>query len=156
MIEIDIPGVTNLNIKNVVFDVNGTLAVDGKIDSTTKKKLQDISHKVNVYILTADTYGTIFHEMKDTGINITKITPLDEAKQKEKFVKKLGEKKTIAVGNGANDALMLKTSALGICVIDREGAFVQSIQNADIVIFGKENVFELLENPKRIVATMRR
>jgi len=155
MIDITIPGRGEITIKNILFDVNGTIAVDGRIDGSIKKRLQDITRKVSIYILTADTYRTIEKEMGDTGISIEKVIPPNEAEQKEEFVKKLGEKETMAIGNGANDALMLKRAILGMCVIDNEGASSAAIANADIVIYGKEKIFGLLDNPKRIVATLR-
>ncbi|MCK4233389.1 hypothetical protein KAX75_03115, partial [candidate division WOR-3 bacterium] len=63
MIEFTIPGRGRMRIKNIVFDVNGTIAIDGKIDEKIKKKLEKLAQKVTVILLTADTYGTIEKEM---------------------------------------------------------------------------------------------
>lgn len=155
MIEFTIPGRGRMRIKNIVFDVNGTIAIGGKIDEKIKKKLEKLAQKVTVILLTADTYGTIEKEMGKTGIKIHKISSPGEAEEKEDFIKQLGEKQTIAIGNGANDSLMLKRAVIGICVIDKEGAASSAVSNADIVIYGKETVFDLLGNPKRIIATLR-
>lgn len=155
MIEIAIPGKGEIRIKNIVFDVNGTIASDGKINERTKKRLKDLNKKVTVFLLTSDTYGTIEKEMGKSGIKIKKISHPNEAKQKEEFIKKLGGRETIAIGNGENDSLMLKKASLGICIIEKEGASAQAIKNADIVIYGKGNGLGLLENPTRIIATLR-
>ncbi|MCK4576858.1 HAD family hydrolase [candidate division WOR-3 bacterium] len=155
MIEFDIPGRGLIKIKNIVFDVNGTVAMNGRIDYMIKKKLVLLSQKAEVFLLTADTYGTIEKEMGKTGIKIHKISSPGEAEEKEDFIKQLGGKQTIAIGNGANDSLMLKRAVIGICVIDKEGAASSAVSNADIVIYGKETVFDLLKNPKRIIATLR-
>lgn len=155
MIEFTIPGRGRMRIKNIVFDVNGTIAIDGKIDEKIKKKLEKLAQKVTVILLTADTFGTIEKEMGKIGIKIHKISSPGEAEEKEDFIKQLGGKQTIAIGNGANDSLMLKRAVIGICVIDKEGAASSAVSNADIVIYGKETVFDILGNPKRIIATLR-
>jgi len=155
MIELAIPGKGEFRIKSIVFDVNGTLALGGKIDENVKKRLQQLAKNTKTHIITADTYGTIEKEMQNTGISIHRVTPPGEAEQKEKFVKSIGEGETLALGNGANDALMLKTAALGICVIDAEGASAKAISSADIVVLGTDNALGLLENPTRMLATLR-
>jgi len=52
----DIPGRGQLEIKNVVLDVNGTVAVDGNIPKEIRSKLSKFQGKFRVYLLTADTY----------------------------------------------------------------------------------------------------
>ncbi len=42
MIFVEIPGRDNLNIKNVVFDYNGTVAEDGIMSLDTKENLKKI------------------------------------------------------------------------------------------------------------------
>ncbi len=155
MIEIMIPGRGRIEIRNIVFDVNGTIATDGNINKATKRRIEELSRQLSVYLLTADTYGLIDVEMAGSSAKIEKIAQPEETKKKEQFVRELGAKETIAVGNGANDVLMLKEAILGICVVDEEGACSKAIENSDIVVYGKENAFGLLENPKRIVATLR-
>jgi len=155
MIEFTIPGKGRIRIKNIVFDVNGTIAIDGKIDEKIKKKLEKLAQKVTVILLTADTYGTIEKEIGKTGIKIQKISSPGEVEEKEDFIKKLGEEQTIAIGNGENDRLMLKRAILGICVVDKEGASSKAVKNSDIVVYGRETVFELIDNPQRIIASLR-
>jgi soluble P-type ATPase len=155
MIKIGIPGRGEIEIENIVFDVNGTIALDGHIDDEIRRKLVALTDTLEVFLLTADTYGTVEKEMKGSGITIQKIVAPGEDKRKMDFIEKIGAQKTITVGNGANDAMMLNVAALGVCVIAEEGASAWAIDNADIVVFGREKVFELLENPKRIAATLR-
>lgn len=156
MIKLSIPGREKLEIAHVVFDVNGTIAFDGHIDEAIKRKIKTLTAQVQVYLLTADTYGMVEQEMGGTGVAIQKVNAPDEDRKKEEFVEKLGAPKTIAVGNGANDAMMLRAAALGICVVDGEGACSDAVVAADMVVYGWEAVFGLLENPQRIIATLRR
>ncbi len=155
MIKLTIPGRDDIELEQIVFDVNGTLAMDGRIEKHVKQKLMKLNGAAKVYLLTADTYGIIEHEMGGTGIEVQKVIHPDEAKQKETFVSSLGAQKTIAVGNGENDILMLKVAVLGMCVIAEEGASSRAVQAADIVVYGREAIFDLFEHPKRIIATLR-
>ena len=156
MLSIEIPGRGRLEIKNVVLDVNGTIAVDGNIPEEIKSKLSKLQGKFHVYLLTADTYGMIKTAISDPGIEIKKITPLDECNQKADFIRKIGSKNTIAIGNGANDVLMLKQAAIGIAVIGKEGACSEAILNADLVVSDISNALDILLNPMRLIATLRR
>jgi len=67
----------------------------------------------------------------------------------------LDEKNVIAIGNGSNDALMVKSAALGIVVLQKEGASVKTILSADLVCNNILDTLEILLNPIRIVSTIR-
>jgi soluble P-type ATPase len=54
----DIPGWGNMDIENILLDLNGTLATDGKIPTEVKERINRLSHKAKIYIVTADTQGT--------------------------------------------------------------------------------------------------
>ena len=62
----------------------------------------------------------------------------------------------MAIGQGANDAGMLESAAIGICVLSSEGAAVETLLKADLVVSDIFEAFELLENPLRIVASLRK
>ena len=62
----------------------------------------------------------------------------------------------IAIGQGANDAAMLREAALGICVMSQEGAAAETLISADIVVPNIFSAFDLLDKPLRIVATLRK
>ncbi|MCL6103607.1 MAG: ATPase P, partial [Bacteroidetes bacterium] len=103
-----------------------------------------------------DTFGTAEREL--SGINcILNVLSHDlQDMQKESYVFNLGENHVIAIGNGLNDALMVKCAALGIVVVQKEGASMETLLNADIVCTNILDAFELLLNPQRIVATLRK
>jgi soluble P-type ATPase len=50
---------------------------------------------------------------------------------------------------------MVKEAALGIAVIEKEGAAVETLLAADIVCGNILDALELLLNPKRLIATLR-
>jgi len=156
MIEIDIPGRYNFSLENLLLDVNGTIYLDGKIIDGVKQRLQELNQKLNIYIVTANTHDNAGYLEQGLGIAPHIISPGREASQKLSLAKLLGKEKCIAIGNGENDALMLKQCAIGICVIGREGASAEAVQHADIVINDIKDALDLLLHPKRLIATLRR
>lgn len=154
MVELELFG-KRVIIENVVFDMNGTLSVDGNIPEGVLNLLGELSGRVNVYILTSDTFGTA------SKLNLPKVTVkiLDPNRsasvQKQEFVRELGSDKTAAVGNGYNDHLMLKEAVLGVAVCWREGAYSGVFECADIVVTSPEDAIGLFLNPLRVKATTR-
>jgi len=71
-------------------------------------------------------------------------------------VETLGAHRVIARGQGANDAGMLKTAGLGLCVLSPEGTAGEAVQAADVLVPDIAAALGLLQNPRRLVATLRR
>jgi soluble P-type ATPase len=78
MINIEIPGYGNLYIENVLMDYNGTIASGGKLISSLKNIIEKLSNKANLYVITADTFGTVSRELENLPIEIIKIKKNDE------------------------------------------------------------------------------
>jgi len=156
MIEIKVPGRGIYRLKHLVLDVNGTIATDGHLIEGVSQKLNELRHSVNVHMLTADTRGRQKAIDAQLGINAARITPEGEAAQKASFVQQLGSDEVCAVGNGANDAGMLHEARLAIAVLGREGLAVETLNAADVVVPHVNTALDLLLNPLRIVATLRR
>lgn len=156
MLELDIPGRGNLKLEHLVFDVNGTLAKDGRLLDRVPKRLANLRNLFNIYLLTADTYGR--QEAIDAllGMRSTRLLPGGEDHQKANFIHNLGPEKVIAVGQGANDSEMLKAAAIGIAVMSEEGLALPALMNVDLVAANIYDAFGLLENPARLIATLRR
>lgn len=155
MITIDIPGWGNMKIENILLDFNGTIATDGKIPPEVKEKIKLLSEKVKIYILTADTQSTASEEIRNINVGLVKMPEEGSKKGKFEFLKTLDLKKTIAIGNGNNDQLILKEAALGIAVLGDEGLSVSSMENADIVVKNISDALDLFLKPKRLIATLR-
>lgn len=154
MISIDIPGWENITIDNIVLDLNGTIATDGKISLDVKEKIKALSQKAKVYILTADTQGTAGDESKEIGIELVKIPGEDSKNKKFEFLKTLNLEKTVAIGNGNNDQLILKEAALGIAILGDEGVSGLALKNAEIIVKSISDALDLFLKPKRLIATL--
>jgi len=156
MIELMIPGKGTFQIEHLVCDVNGTLTVDGRLIDGVARALSYLQNRLRVHLITAATYKR--QGMIDQTLNLqaVRLQPGDEAEQKVAFIRQLGIEQVAAIGQGANDNLMLKEAALGIAVMSREGLAVTSLLAADLVVPDILTALELLEKPLRIVATLRK
>jgi len=155
MIELNIPGRGVLQLEHLVCDVNGTLALDGKLPDGLARALYSLRDRLTIHLITADTSGRQALIDQQLNLQAVRIQPEDEASQKARFLQQIGAARSIAIGQGANDAAMLKEAALGICVLSREGAAIQTLLAADLVVPDIFSAFELLEKPLRIVASLR-
>ena len=155
MIRIDIPGWGNMEIENIVLDLNGTIATDGKIPLEVKEKISFLSDQARIYILTADTQGVASEESSDMNVALLKVSEKDSAEVKLRVLESLDPTRTVAIGNGNNDHLILKEAALGIAVLGEEGMSVLAMKDADIVVKDISNALDLFLKPKRLIATLR-
>ena len=156
MIEVTIPGCESLRIEHLVTDVNGTLAVDGVLADGLGKRITALRDRLEIHMLTADTHGRQAAIDEQLSLQATRVQPGNESIQKANYVRELGAEKVVAIGQGANDAEMLKTAALGICVMSQEGVAVETLLTADIVVPDIFAALDLLEKPVRIVASLRK
>ena len=57
--QIEVPGYKVLNLKYLVLDYNGTIAVDGRMPESIQQRIIVLSKELMIYVLTADTHGTV-------------------------------------------------------------------------------------------------
>jgi P-type E1-E2 ATPase len=156
MIELEIPGRGTIQLEHLVCDVNGTLAVDGRLLEGVAKAIARLSDRLTVHLVTANTHGKQALINQQLGLQAHLLTPGQEAQQKADFVNSLGAQHVVAVGQGANDAEMLSAAAIGICVLSTEGTAVPTLLAADVVTRDIQSALDLLEKPLRMIATLRK
>jgi len=155
MLEISIPGYKKLTIKNLILDYNGTLACDGRLVSGVNQRLNILAEKLTIYVLTADTFGSVASEVKELPLELSILPKDNQDINKLEYIEGLGKQCCAAIGNGRNDMLMLKGAALGIAVYQGEGTAAQAMLSADVVCTSIQDALDLLINPMRLVATLR-
>jgi P-type E1-E2 ATPase len=155
MIELNIPGREKIQLEHLVCDVNGTLAIDGQLQEGITRRLRDLRDRLDIHLLTADTHGKQYIIDHQLNLQAVRVGLDNEAAQKAEYVKKLGAGHVVAIGQGANDAAMLKAAALGICVLSKEGLAVETLLSADLFTPDISTALELIEKPLRIVASLR-
>jgi P-type E1-E2 ATPase len=156
MLEIRMPGRSTYRLRHLVLDVNGTIAARGQLIEGVLDRLAELRQSVEVHVLTADTRGLQHGIDAQLGLRAIRIKPENEAAQKASFVRSLESAAVCAIGNGANDAEMLRDAGLAIAVLGEEGLAVEALTAADVVAPHINSALDLLLNPLRLVATLRR
>ena len=156
MIRLDVPGRGTCEFENIVLDLNGTLSVDGKIHPKARDKINLLARRAKIYVLTADTRGRADQTLGKLNVEIILLSGDNTCQEKVEFVRAIGSNRTVAMGNGYNDHLMVKEAALGLCIIGREGAFAETVKNADVIFPDIVDALDFLLRPLRSKATLRR
>jgi soluble P-type ATPase len=151
----DIPGKEPFELRHLVCDYNGTLAVDGRLIPEVGKLFGLLSESVEIHVVTADTFGIAAAELDAFPVELEILPPGGQDEAKLAFIRGLGAETCFCVGNGRNDALMLREAAIGVCLIQGEGASAATLAAADIVCLTVIDALELLLHPKRLTATLR-
>ena len=155
VLEVTIPGKGVYHFENLVLDLNGTITLDGVLIEGVAERLQTLGTKLRIFILTADTLGKGQELADSLGLEMKKLAPGNEHIRKREAVREAGSEQTIAFGNGANDALMLREAALGICVLGREGTSGETVRECDVLVPDINAALDLLIKPERLIATLR-
>lgn len=156
MIEITIPGRGALSLEHLVMDVNGTLTLDGILLDGVIRRIGSLRSRLNIHLLTADTHGrqSVIDEL--LNLRAVRLKPGSEQAQKAEYIRSLGEEHVVAIGQGANDAEMLKTAALGICVMSLEGLAAETLLSADLFMPDILSALDLFDKPLRLIASLRK
>jgi soluble P-type ATPase len=156
MLEVDIPGRGPLRLVHTVLDVNGTIALDGELLPGVSERLNALQTSLQVHLLTGNTYGRQDELDRQLGLVAVRLaSATNQAEEKAEYVRRLGPAGIVAIGNGANDRLMLAEVALGIVVVGPEGSAARTVAAADVVVGDVRAALDLLLHPKRLVATLR-
>lgn len=156
MIELIIPGRRAITLQHLVCDVNGTLALDGKLLPGVAERVRQLGSLLTIHLLTADTHGRQHEIDQQLGLRAQRVSPGGEAEQKAAYIRQLGSEQVAAIRQGANDAAMLKQAALGICVLSREGLAIEALQSADLQLPDILSALDLFDHPARIIASLRK
>jgi soluble P-type ATPase len=155
MITVNIPGYAELTISDVIFDYNGTLAVDGILIPGVDKLLTALAQKIKIHVVTGDSLGTAKKELSGIPCEVYIVPPLKQGLAKQHYLRQLNAKNTVAIGNGRNDQQVMRESAIGILILGTEGAAVESLKEADIFVASIFDAINLLEHPGRLLSTLR-
>lgn len=156
MLELNIPSRGLIQLHYLVLDLNGTVALDGKLLPGVTERIEKLRPIIEPWLVSADTQGNLSALAASLGVRAKRLAPGDEAQQKLGFIDDLGAEGVVAFGNGANDAMMLRKAALGVAVMGHEGLAVECLTASALVVPGIEFAFDLLLFPRRLLATLRR
>jgi soluble P-type ATPase len=162
--DIAIPGRGTFHLAHLVLDVNGTVAAGGQLIDGVRDRLLALRQAgLEIHWITADTRGR--QDVLDEALGWPAVRIADraaaddghgEAEEKAAFVRNLGPESVVAMGNGSNDVVMLRQAALGIAILGPEGLALDTLLAADAVAPDILAGSDLLRDPTRLVATLRR
>jgi soluble P-type ATPase len=155
MFEIIIPGYKALLLHHLVMDYNGTLAQDGVLLDGVRSRLISLSERLRLHVVTADTFGIARSQLADLPCELVVLPGEEQVQAKLAYIQGLGEDRVAAIGNGRNDHLLVKAAALGIAVVQGEGAAIETCMAADVLAPNILAALDLLLCPKRLIATLR-
>ena len=155
MLAIEIPDFGTLRLENVVLDYNGTLAVDGRLLDGVAERLKDLAGQVALHVVTGDTFGKARQALDGLPCQLTILAATEQSSAKYEYIRALGVSTTACIGNGRNDRLMMKSSALAIAVIQAEGGCAETIAAAHVIVTDIRDALDLLLEPQRLTATLR-
>jgi soluble P-type ATPase len=154
MITIQRPGKESLQIEYILIDFEGALAADRRVHPKAKDKINLLSKRTKIFVLTTGEKEGVAETLKKVKAEVVYLTGKEASLAKLDLMKRLGEARTAAIGNGADDGPMIEGAALGICVIGKEGAAGEALRNADVVMASILDALDFLLKPLRQKSTL--
>ncbi len=157
MIRIEIPGREEpLRLDAVALDYNGTIAVDGMLIEGLAERIRALAVLLPVYVLTADTYGTVRRQCDGLGVEMLTFPYASAGPCKAEIVQDLVRRgKVCAIGNGFNDIPMFEAADFSVAVLEGEGLYAGLLEHADVLVRDAADALDLLLRPNRLRATLR-
>jgi soluble P-type ATPase len=140
-------------IDTIVVDLNGTLAVKGKIVSGAKERLASLKKKgFKIILFTGDQRDNASELCSDLGIEFKKAV---SAEEKERFFLELNTGRTAAIGNARIDIGKFKHAKLSIATLQAEGIHTGILRYVDIIVPSINDAFDLFLDLNSLEATLK-
>lgn len=148
------PGIGELELRTIILDLNGTLSVGGEIVEGVKERLQHLKGLgYEIIFFTGNTRGNAGKLAEQLGVEWILA---EDGEAKKQQVLKLHPETCVSIGNGLIDLELMKVVKLRIVTLQAEGVHVQTLLNSDVVIPSINDALDLLLDPDRLVATLRK
>lgn len=142
-------------LHHLVLDFNGTLACDGRLLDGVAQRLAALATSLDIHVVTGDTFGQARQALAGLPCRVHVLAAERQSEAKQAYVQALGAASTACIGNGRNDLLMMQAAAVGIAVIQAEGASGPTVAAARVVCTSVLEALDLLLHPLRLTATLR-
>ena len=154
MLNIKIPGRDEMSLSHLILDYNGTIAEDGAIIESIRPRLAQLSEKMRIYVITADTHGTAAQRCAGLPLQVLTFPTTQVGQIKAEEARKLSGG-VVTIGNGFNDIQMSDAADLSICVMGKEGCCGALLSYCDVVVTSIDDALDLLIRTDRLRATLR-
>lgn len=159
MIRIELPSGEVYELKTLLCDFNGTLAVDGVLSESVKERLRRLSNDLEIAVITSDTQGSATQQLEGLPVRTVIVPrggePGQERERKREELHAVESEGVVFLGNGSNDAGAIPHARLSIVVLGLEGAYGDTLRQADLVVTSAEDALDLLLKPKRLISGLR-
>jgi len=154
MISILRPGQEPLNVDFILIDFDGTLAIDGRVHPKAKDKVNLLAKRAKIYVLAKGEKERVEGVLNKVKTEVVWIPPEGASQAKLDLLRQLGGSRTVAIGNGVEDAPMIEEASLGICMLSQEGTAASTLQKADLVFTSILDALDFLLKPLRQQGTL--
>jgi soluble P-type ATPase len=154
MLSIHRPGQEPLEIEFILIDFEGTLASDRRVHPKAKDKINLLAKRTKIYILSRGEREVIEGMLRKVKAEIVFASEGQGSQEKLDLLTRLGKDRTVAIGNGLEDASMIEEAGLGICVIGKEGASGEALRKSDVIVTHILDALDFLLKPLRHQATL--
>lgn len=149
-----IPNVGDLELKTIILDLNGTLAVNGKIVEGVAERINSLKELgFNIILLTGDTNKNADEIAKNLNIEWKYA---ETGIEKKDIALGMSPESCVSIGNGLIDLELMKVVKLRIVTLQDEGVHVKTLLNSDIVVPSINNALDLFIKPSSLIATLRK
>jgi len=149
MITIQRPGQSNLEIEFILIDFEGTLASDRRVHPKAKDKINLLSKRTKIYILTKEEKERVEEVLKKVKAETVYLTGGESSQKKLELLRQLGPARTVVIGNGIDDISMIEEAGLGVCILGKEGTSSEAMKKADVVFMNILDALDFLLKPLR-------
>lgn len=150
------PGHDPLAIDSILIDFEGTLALDGRVHPKVKDKLNLLAKRARIYILTEEKKEKVEEVLRKVKAEIVWLSEGQGSQEKSRWLDQVGPDRTVAIGNGLDDAEILDKAALGLAILSKEGTVVSTLTQADLLFPSLLDALDFLLKPLRQKATLKR
>jgi soluble P-type ATPase len=154
MITILRSGQEPLEIDFILLDFEGTLASDRRVHPKAKDRINLLSKRTKIYILTKEEKILMEEVLKKVKAETIYLMEGEASQQKLDLLRQLGASRTVAIGNGVDDVPMIEEAGLGISVMGKEGTFSEAMKKADVVFMNILDALDFLLKPLRQKSTL--
>lgn len=147
------PQQENIEIKNIVLDLNGTLSASGIVSDKTKAQILTLKKLgYHILLISGDIRGTASDIAKELDIDLFLGKNSEEKAQK---MQALQAEKTAAIGNARIDIGTFQNAKLAIATLQSEGIHTGIIPFVDIIVPNINDALNLFIETQSLEATLR-
>ncbi len=154
MIRIERPGQSPLEIEFILLDFEGTLSTDRRVHPKAKDKINLLSKRTSIYVLTMQQKEVIEERLRKVNAEIIYLIQGDASRTKLDLVRQLGPSRCAAIGNAMSDTALMHEAGFAIHVIGQEGSSAQALKYADVIFSDILDALDFMLKPLRQKSTL--